>query len=157
MVNTEVKFIRAEFPTKMARVGGRLGELKDTWPKVADELDRIVETIFESEGAAGARGAWKPLSPDYEKRKHPDRGILRKTDSLFTSLTRKYSANAIFLARKEGFTRGTRLKYAGFHQSGTKNMPARPITLRDNHKRRLRDVLRQQLKAKIVSLGVEVK
>jgi phage gpG-like protein len=134
-----------------------LKDMRKIWPKVADELDRIVELIFHSEGGATVSGQWAELSSKYAQRKHPDRGILRRTDRLFTSLTRKHSGDATFIVRRDGFTRGTKVPYAKYHQSGTRKMPARPIyDFRENHARRMRSVLREQLQAYAVSLGFEV-
>lgn len=156
MIELALKMKSAKFAPRARRVKQRLEDLRPVWPAVADELDRCIEQVFHDEG--GASGQWAALSPEYEKRKHPDHGILRRTDALFTSLTRKFSAKAVFKVRKQGFTRGTKLLYAKFLQGGTKFMPARPIyDLRENHKRRIRSVLRQQLKALAVSVGIEVK
>lgn len=156
MIETRIEFNRASFDTKTKRLGESLTDMRSAWPKVADEFDRIVESFFHREGSAS--GPWADLTDEYASRKTPDRGILRKTDALFTSLTRKYAANSIFRVRKEGFTRGSSLKYFKFHQEGTRNMPARPIySFNENHVRRMRNVLRTELRAKIVSIGIEVK
>lgn len=155
MIETRVTFNRAVVDKRLSKLRGSVSDLRKAWPKVVDEFDRIVESIFHNEG--GASGQWEPLSDKYAERKTPDQGILRRTDALFTSLTRKYAQHAIFRVRKEGFTRGSSLKYFAFHQKGTRTMPARPIyDFRENHVRRMRDVLRQELRANMVSLGIEV-
>lgn len=155
MIETKITFNRGFIDDKTRGMQRAVGDMRKAWPKVADEFDRIVESIFHNEG--GASGQWEPLSDKYADRKSPDHGLLRRSDALFTSLTRKYARHAIFRVRKDGFTRGSSLKYFQFHQNGTRNMPARPIyDFRENHVRRMRDVLRQELRASMVSLGIEV-
>lgn len=157
MIDLKVQINDVRFRKGVASMKATLKDMRKIWPKVADELDLIVEQIFHSEGAQTVSGQWQELSDAYAARKHPDRGILRRTDRLFRSLTRKRSSEAVFQVRRDGFTRGTRVPYARFHQTGTKRMPARPIyDFREHHARRMRDVLRSELQAYAVSLGFEV-
>lgn len=157
MIETKIQFNKATFAPKLQKLARGLDDLRPVWPHVADELDRIVQQIFDSEGAATLSGAWQELSDKYAARKSPDNGILRRTDAMMNSLTHKYAHNAIFLNRKHGFTRGSRDRKVKFHQDGTKNMPARRIyDFREYHLRRMRNVLREKLRALTVSVGIQV-
>lgn len=158
MIDLKTTFQDARFKKGVKTIKATLKDMRKIWSKVADELDRIVEQIFHTEGAATVSGQWQELSDAYAARKSPDHGILRRTDRLYKSLTHKYAADAVFTMRKDGFTRGTRVRYAAFHQNGTRRMPQRAIyDFRDNHARRLRAVLRHELAAASVKAGFEVR
>lgn len=73
--------------------------------------------------------AWPPLKPATIKRKGHAR-ILVETGRLGVSLVEDGHPDAVIEIIDEpgqgGFSRGTGVEYAGFHQTGTKRMPARP-------------------------------
>lgn len=67
---------------------GRL-DLRPAWDDVARVFTEAEERQFLTEGAAGGT-PWAPLSPRYAAWKaihFPGKGILRRTDALFRSLT----------------------------------------------------------------------
>lgn len=94
---------------------------------VADIKDSVGEQ-FGSEGKH-ASGGWAPLAESTLAQKisqgYPTT-ILHRTLDLLRSLVDPNHADGIEEIDPEGFTYGTSLPYAMFHQDGTVNMPARP-------------------------------
>ena len=109
--------------------GGAALRIRKNW------MSRIGQA-FETKGQSiGTK--WKPLSPSYaawKGRHFPGRPLLVLRGPMKQSLTEESSRNAIF-NRKGGrqLILGTRIKYAKFHQYGTKysdgktRMVARPF------------------------------
>lgn len=116
-----------------------------------DEIARILaednRRNFESEGAAGSYGRWKPLSPAYarwKQRHYPGRKILVRTGKLSESLTRV--PMGIQDATRDRITLGTDIYYAQYHQTGGRRLPRRPpIALTEQVKRDMVKVLERYL------------
>ena len=94
-----------------------------------DWMSRIGRA-FDSEGSSIGE-KWQPLSPSYaawKGRHFPGQPLLVLRGKMKQSLTEESSRNAIF-NRTGGrqLILGTRIKYAKFHQYGTKSTPARPF------------------------------
>lgn len=103
--------------------GGAALRIKKNWNT------RIAEAYASKGKSIGMD--WPPLSPAYAawKRRHfPNKSLLVLTGKMKNSLTVNKSRNVIFnRAGGRQLILGTRIKYAKFHQYGTKKMPARPF------------------------------
>ncbi len=129
MVKFELKIVNA----KQVRFafGGMAAAVKDwrkyIWPGVTkDALRPWLKKQFEEQGH-GDHGRWKELSGPYATRKarrYPGEKILSasgkmKRDLLSESNRGEMTARTLLY--------GTNIKYAIYHQTGTKKMPARRI------------------------------
>lgn len=121
---------------RMAAAVERFGdELVDfeqyVFPKVAGALEEYERRQFDAEGQGPVRGAWAPLSPDYAEAKEvewPGAPILVRTGALREALTSSSSPFARRVMAKDSFDFGTLgIEYASFAQTGTENMPDRPV------------------------------
>lgn len=103
---------------------------KHVFPLVQEALEKVSESQFEAEGEGPNRGEWAPLKPSYGYRKLREVGpkpVLVRTGRLRDALTKSSSgfANRAYTATEMQFgTQG--VPYAGFHQTGTIHMVARP-------------------------------
>lgn len=125
------------------RVEEHISDLRPVWPAVAAEFYAIEEEQFESEGAHGASGKWKPLSPAYKKWKelnHPGESILKLFHPLYESLTRHDAPDSIYRLDPQEMTLGSKTPYASVHQ---RTRP--PISLTEADKRRLQKAIQQGL------------
>jgi len=110
--------------------GVKLGlkDLTPVWGKVHEVFIAFVKRVFETEGGY-VGDAWKPLSPAYAKwkaRHTPNKGILQLRGQLFASLTEPQHSDHVFRSGPSWAEYGTRVLYAKFHQTGTRQMPRRP-------------------------------
>lgn len=114
---------------------------------IRDDLRDITRDHFRSEGARGQSGKWAPLSPKYrawKARAYPGRRKLTRSGrhDFAGALTGRIPSEHLFDAKPKTLRIGIRQttetgRIAGYHQGGTRRMPARPIldlTARD-HKR----------------------
>mgnify|MGYP001558528499 CR=1 FL=1 len=110
---------------------GLMGKtVKDLSPVWADVDTYLRGAVGEQFGTTGRRGGseWVKLSPKYKAWKdwhYPGRPILVRTGDLKQSLV-EFGGNHIFRAERTSMTFGSRIPYAGYHQSGTRTMPSRP-------------------------------
>lgn len=122
-VNIEIKIdtskvdkMLSDFPAALARA--QMQALKEIGDAVASRATLAFRTpeIRPS--------PWAPRKPSRNDDGHP---LLIKSSSLSRSILRKLdgSNNTVVV--------GTGMKYAGYHQFGTKNMPARPYMPIDAH------------------------
>lgn len=102
----------------------RAHDQRPGWRKVARHLDKAIERQFDTEGVYLNGRRWTPLSPPYAAKKKSAGfagGILTRTGQLRRSFrTLRMTKNRLVF--------GSRLDRATWHQRGTRNMPARPIT-----------------------------
>jgi phage gpG-like protein len=105
-------------------------------------MREAVERQFASEGGY-ASGGWKRLTPERVafKRKHGlDPHILRATDRLMASLTRKFDADHIERPSGDALVFGSMVPYGVFHQSSRPRtkIPFRPpVAITPQDKRRM--------------------
>lgn len=133
MVATPRVRLQVEGTEEAARVLGRWAtKLHEPAPAFNEMLDLLAseqKDWFASQG----EGTWKPLSEPYrtwKKRKFPKRKILHGPDTrghrglqLRDQLTKRpFGFERI---NNAGFTYGSTLEYAPYHQTGFGNMPAR--------------------------------
>lgn len=116
------------FQRAFTRYVSDLADLTPLWGDLADLLRHQTDHNFDTEGAAsGPR--WRPLSKAYARWKaarFPGKPILQRSGKLRDSLVRE-SWGHVYEARERAMVWGTSVPYAGFHQSGTRHMPSRPI------------------------------
>jgi phage gpG-like protein len=130
------------------------------WPKINERFSEIMIEQFATGGGAGASGTWAPIGKAYGAWKelhYPGKPILQLTGTLYESLASGASAYSVHNETPDSFERGTTVQYAGFHQKGTKNMPARPpIDLTDEQVESFRDIAMLEFEAIAIELGFEV-
>jgi len=111
-----------------SRFGEDVHDLKDAFTQIADNFQRGEQQQFDTEGNYGA-GGWKPLAESTRifKEQHgfPDR-ILVRTGSLRSSLAGN-TGETIGRIEPLSAEMGTTNPAAGYHQRGTRRMPARPV------------------------------
>jgi phage gpG-like protein len=129
-----------QFDRAFNRVSEHVQDLTPVWDKVEREFYRIERKQFDSEGAAGRSGKWKPLTRPYAERKAQKYGvkpILRASDRLFSALTSK-TGDTVLEKKPKEFAIGTSLKYPAFHQRGGSKLPRREvISFSDEQRTRL--------------------
>ena len=125
-------------------------DLRPVWEDIYDDFLTSERSVFAAEGNVGSQtremgsggswGPWEPLNVDYAARKQAKgygSKILVRTGRLRDSLTERSHADAVFQPRALGASLGTRVPYAGYHQTGTSRMPARePIRITEVQARR---------------------
>lgn len=124
---------RAQFDRVFRRIDFHLTDLRPAWETVRDVFWEIEQDQFQSEGAAGASGKWKPLSKKYEAQKINKygtfallAGVLIASEALYKSLTRQ-TGDTVLDIQKDSITIGTKLPYAKYHQRGGGRLPQRKI------------------------------
>lgn len=101
-------------------------------------IREAIEQQFDTEGGH-ASGGWAPLADSTVRekaRKGLDPHILRATDRLMTSLTRKFDPENIeAMDGVDAMKFGSSVPYGGYHQTGTSKMPRRrPVALTEADK-----------------------
>lgn len=124
----------------------RWAELVDdfspAWPHVTTLIRRHYKRTFDSRGARVGDGRkWARLSPRYRARKareFPGRPLLVRTSALRSAMVGGGSGSLVQKRAKRLSVglRGRNRRIAEYHQTGTRNMPARPVvkfdpTIRD--------------------------
>lgn len=125
----------------LMRFASNLATPRDALEEVGVIMRESVERQFETEGGY-ASGGWKPLTPAhvaYKARHGLDPHILRATDRLMASLTRKADSDHIERHEGDALIFGSRVPYGIFHQSSQPRtkIPFRPpvaITAEDKRK-----------------------
>lgn len=122
------------------RLGADIKNLKKIDPVVLDWFVKMERSRFDREGAFGDT-RWAPLSPKYKKYKdrvRPGKRILQFDGDLYTAMTGGVGFHHV--RSKARLEYGTeKVRYARFHQTGTRIMPARPpIRLTEHFLRKLR-------------------
>jgi phage gpG-like protein len=104
-------------------------DMRGVWAAIQSSMFRIFGEQFASEGGAGASGKWAALTHPYaalKAEKYGDMPILQASGKMMSSLTSN-TEDTVAEFEPQGAVFGTSLKYARFHQTGTKRMKARPI------------------------------
>lgn len=153
--------LRAEVlgETVFDRAFSRLDKLDDfrpIWPSVITEFYAIEQGQFDSEGAAGASGKWRPLSESYRAWKevhYPGEPILQREHDLVDSLTDPEAAGAILQPREDELILGTSVPYARVHQRTGRP----PISFSEAQKRRIQKAIQAGLVRFVREAGFEVR
>lgn len=111
----------------LSRFAEDVKDLREPFREIIQQLYDIERQQFDTEG--GRAESWQPLAPSTVERK--ERGgfgskILVRTEAMESSLTGQTTDTRVevqpLLMRF-----GTKVPYAGYHQTGTTHMPARPV------------------------------
>jgi phage gpG-like protein len=141
-------------------------DLRDITP-IADEIRdafwEIEKEQFQSGGAKGASGKWKPLSPAYERQKIAQygtfaiiAGVLRATDAMYKSMTSQ-TGDTVYQKSKDSIVIGTSLARAMYHQTGGGRLPQRKvIDFSDDQRRSLTKEIQKSLVKQIRRGGIYV-
>jgi phage gpG-like protein len=108
----------------------KLRSFKPLFKKIGSDFRKTQNSLFAAEGAFEGNPVWAALSPQYaeqKEKKFPGRKILQATGKLRKSLTTLVGEGAINIITDDSIDIGTSIEYAGYHQSGTGKMPARPM------------------------------
>jgi hypothetical protein len=136
------------------RVEEKISDFRFIWPSVAQEFYSIQREQFESEGAHGLAGKWRPLTPAYKKWKeahHPGMPILQATTLLYQSMTSPDAPDSIFRPEVNQLTLGTKREGARAHQR------TRPIiSMTESDKRRIQKAIQLPLVQFVRRQGFEV-
>lgn len=135
--------------TKFERAARAAMNVKPAFDNVANELMRITETQFESQGRRGG-GSWKGLDKKWLFRKTKaghDPRILHMRGALRRSVTKRKAKGQILIITPDSLTFGTSLPYAARHQFGVPGeTPKRPFLRTTKHDREnMRDEIRDHL------------
>lgn len=116
------------FVLTLERFQHNLGDASEAFRAMADYQKTVVNARqFEGLGSAEV-GTWSPLSPRYaawKAKKRPGAPLLVFDGRLKKEMTTPGAG--VYKVWSSGFTVGTDLFYATYHQNGTKKMPARPL------------------------------
>ena len=126
----------------------RAQDYRGAWPAIREDFVEGQKRQFATEGKFGS-GGWEELSPVYAAWKSvhfPGRPILQRTRRLHKSLTSPSHADHVYDPGRKGLTLGTRVPYAGYHQTGTRRMPQRkPIELTSAQRTRWMKILHEHV------------
>ena len=131
-----------------------LADNSEALAAVADDLRRMMAEQFATEGAA-AGTTWAPRATSTLCKPLPHRsGILNLTGALLGSRTDPGAAGHVEQIDSAQLLFGSALPYAGFHQTGTRRMPARPIiVLAGDATARWLEIVRNSIEEKVALLG----
>jgi len=122
-----------EFDRVFKRIDAIFSDLTPVWETVRDEFYKIESDQFQSGGAAGASGKWKPIKKTTETAKIAKygsfalfAGTLYATEALYKSVTR-HTSDSVLEITPNGITIGTSLARGKYHQDGAGNLPQRKV------------------------------
>lgn len=118
--------VRAEGLVRFRANVQRLERKFQTFRKL---FEKFGDEFYEAEKRTFASAPWVPLSAKYaaqKRKKYGGKPILRATDKLYSSFTRKGAEGNVNRIRINEAEFGSSVSYARFHQFGTGKMPARP-------------------------------
>jgi phage virion morphogenesis protein len=136
--------------TRLTRMAKDTADARPAFNNVADELMRVTNIQFESQGRRGG-GAWARLSPKWLKEKAKitlDLRILHLDHTLRHSVTRRGAPGQVLEIGPTEMNFGSNVKYARVHQEGypPRNIPRRPfIKLIDSDRRNIRNMIRDHI------------
>lgn len=120
----------------LARFGDAVSDARPAWEAITRRFVALEKRQFSTEGAA-ASGGWAPLSANYAEWKaahYPGKTILRRTDDLYHSLTRR--PLPIEVHEPTFMAIGSDVGYGEYHQHGGGNLPQRrPVELTEDTRR----------------------
>lgn len=136
------------------RIDGYISDFRNIWPAITKRFYEIEQEQFDTEGARGRAGRWKPLTPAYKRWKEvhfPGEPILQREHDLFESMTSPDAPDSIYRPDKTELTIGTKVPYAKHHQK------TRPIiSLIERDKRDMQKDIQAELVRFVRAVGFEV-
>lgn len=133
-------------------------DFRPYWGDVQKEFFAIEKAQFDSEGAKGRSGKWKPLSTKYAAIKlaqYGNKPILQRETDLYNSLTRKTS-DTVFEPKKQELVLGTSDKKGMKHQKGGRRLPKRePISITTEQSKKLVEPIKKGLEKLAASLKLK--
>lgn len=144
-IQLKASFTGRELIDEIRAIKRRAKDFRPVFKEIRKDLEELWSNNFLENGLPS--GGWKPLDAEYGSWKavhFPGRPPMIRSGELFRSLSDlRGTPNEIGLMRA---TFGTDIKYADFHQTGTKNMPARPVVfMTDRYERRWSTMARDYL------------
>lgn len=112
---------------EMTAMGTRAKSFTNVFSWARERLALSNAANFASNGLPSGN-AWDPLDPEYgawKSRHFPGAPPMVRTGKLFKSLTSLRGAGNVITPQMAEF--GTTVRYAKFHQDGTRHMPKRQI------------------------------
>lgn len=112
---------------RLLRLGTRALAPEPILKVIAAQMRDQMEELFDTEGGSGSEGGWEPLAAAtvaYKAREGLSPKILQATEEMRNSLTEE-GLNHIEIIQRDELIFGTSDPKAKFHESGTRNMPAR--------------------------------
>lgn len=126
----------AQIDRTLARYADNVSDALPLWDKLADRFASVERRQFSSEGGYGS-GGWPALSPAYaawKARAYPGKPILRRTDELYNSLTRR--PFGVEVLTPASMTVGSGTDHGRYHQAKGGNLPQRrPVELPESERR----------------------
>ncbi len=102
-----------------------IDDMDPAWQRIRDDFAEEEKDWLDSEG----RGSFRRLSPAYAARKaakYGNKPILQRSGRLRASLTDPNDRDFVYRAERLRVVLGTKVRYARYHQKGTRTMPRRP-------------------------------
>jgi phage gpG-like protein len=154
MINLSYAMNSEDVLRNLSNFQDSLADNSDALAAVADDLRQMIAEQFATEGAAGGT-PWAPLATStLRKSRRARSGILNLTGALLGSLTDPGAPGHVEQTDSGQLLFGSTLPYAGFHQTGTRRMPARPIiVLSGDATARWLEIVRNSIEEKVALLG----
>lgn len=112
---------------ELLRFQSRAVDMRPAFVALREDIMDEVRQNFDTEGAAGGE-KWAPLQDSTIEAKLSaglPPAILHATLALRDSLIDRENDNQVFITNADSMMFGSQVDYGGFHQRGTKHMPAR--------------------------------
>ena len=131
---------------ELLRVSDRAGDMRPALRAVIGVMVEETQEQFATSGGHASKG-WQPLAESTARakaRRGLDPRVLRATGALERSLTERGDKLMQERVTKAGLVWGSKVKYGGFHQRGTRHMPRRrPVEFTELARRRMVKVLQR--------------
>lgn len=104
-----------------AAMAERALDLRPAFRSIERASARHQDRLFQTRGASGGSGKWKP-------RRRPGRGrLLQRSGRLRRGVSRPGGERVFLYNKQEVYLWGTRTPYAAYHHHGTRNLPKRRL------------------------------
>lgn len=114
----------------LQRLSNNIEDQTSAFEKIRNSFHNIQKEQFQTEGARGASGKWKPLNSTYDrfkKSRHPGKSINEITGRLRESFTRTDAEGNIERMTKDTLEMGSNIKQAVWLHEGRKFYPQRKL------------------------------
>jgi len=126
MISLDIDMHASGAMRRLAAMKTRAQNFAPVFLQAQKELEAANAANFASAG--GASGGWNPLDPGYaawKATRYPGAPIMVQTGRLFRSLVNLSGPPSFIRGTEAQF--GTSVRYAKFHEYGTRHMPRREI------------------------------